>query len=80
MAWDVLSLDVLSYIRFNHTVYHLIVNNAPIICIPRPSGPGNRPGNSGAFNFTIFKALLKALHCGAKFVVLSLQNAPVPGG
>ena len=32
---------------------------------PAPSGPRN----SGAFNFSIFKALLKALHCRAKFVV-----------
>ena len=42
---------------------------------PDPS----EPGNSGAFNFSIFKALLKALHCGAKFVVKSLINAPAPG-
>ena len=42
---------------------------------PTPSGPGN----SGAFYFTIVKALLKALHCGAKFVVKSLLNAPAPG-
>ena len=34
---------------------------------PAPSGPRN----SGAFNFSIFKALLKALHCQAKFVVKS---------
>ena len=39
---------------------------------PTPSGPGN----SGAFYFSIFKALLKTLHCGAKFVVKSLLNAP----
>ena len=37
-----------------------------------PAASGSE--NSGAFNFSIFKALLKALHCGAKFVVKSLQN------
>ena len=43
---------------------------------PAPS----RPRNSGAFNFSIFKALLKALHCRAKFVVKSPLKAPAPGG
>ena len=43
---------------------------------PAPSGPRN----SGAFNFSIFKVLLKALHCRAKFVVKSLLKAPAPGG
>ena len=43
----------------------------PVICISHPLGPGN----SRAFNFSIFKAL----HCGAKFVVKSLLNAPPPG-
>ena len=38
------------------------------------------PRNSGAFNFSIFKALLKALHCRAKCVVKSPQKAPAPGG
>ena len=42
---------------------------------PAPSGPRN----SGAFNFSIFKALLKALHCRAKFVVKSPLKAPAPG-
>ena len=37
-----------------------------------PSGPGI----SGAFNFSIFKAPLKALHSGAKLVVKSLLKAP----
>ena len=41
---------------------------------PAPSGPRN----SGAFNFSIFKALLKALHCRAKFVVKSPLKAPPP--
>ena len=40
-----------------------------------PSGPGI----SGAFNFSIFKALLKALHSGAKIVVKSLLKAPARG-
>ena len=41
-----------------------------------PSGPGI----SGAFNFSIFKAPLKALHSGAKIVVKSLLKAPaLPG-
>ena len=39
---------------------------------PAPSGPRN----SGAFNFSIFKAL----HCRAKFVVKSPLKAPAPGG
>ena len=43
---------------------------------PAPSGPRN----SGAFNFSIFKALLKALHCRAKFVVKSPLKAPARGG
>ena len=42
---------------------------------PAPSGPRN----SGAFNFSFFKALLKALHCRAKFVVKSPLKAPAPG-
>ena len=42
---------------------------------PAPSGPRT----SGAFNFSIFKALLKALHCRAKFVVKSPSKAPAPG-
>ena len=42
---------------------------------PAPLGPRN----SGAFNFSIFKAVLKALHCRAKFVVKSPLKAPAPG-
>ena len=34
--------------------------DAPVICIPAPRGQGK----SRLFNFSIFKALLKALHCG----------------
>ena len=43
---------------------------------PAPSGPRN----SGAFNFSISKALLKALHCGATFVVKAPRKAPAPRG
>ena len=32
----------------------------------------------GAFNFSVFKALLNALHCGDKFMVKSLLKAPAP--
>ena len=42
--------------------------------VPAPTGPGN----SGAFNFSVFKALLNALHCGDKFMVKSLLKAPAP--
>ena len=45
--------------------------NAQLLCFmhqsfvaPAPLGPRI----SGAFNFSIFKALLKALHCRANFV------------
>ena len=41
-----------------------------------PSGPGI----SGAFNFSIFKAPLKALHSGAKIMVKSLLKAPPSRG
>ena len=36
------------------------------------------PGNSKAFNLSVFKALLNALHCGNKFMVKSLLKAPAP--
>ena len=42
--------------------------------VPAPKGPGN----SGAFNFSVFKALLNALHCGDKFMVKSQLKAPNP--
>ena len=50
--------------------------NAPVTCIPRPS----RSGNSEAFSFSIFNALLKALNCGAKYVLKSQLNTPRPTG
>ena len=34
------------------------------------------PGNSGAFNFLVLKALLNALHCQDKFMVKSLLKVP----
>ena len=37
-----------------------------------PLGPGNRE----VFNFSVFKALLKARHCWVRFVVKSLLKAP----
>ena len=33
-------------------------------------------GNSRAFNFSVFKTLLNALHCGDKFMAKSLLKAP----
>ena len=40
---------------------------------PAPLGPGN----SGAFfNFSIFKARLKARHCGARFIVKIPAKSP----
>ena len=36
------------------------------------------PGNSGAFIFSIFKALLKARQCKVRYVVKSLLKAPAP--
>ena len=41
-----------------------------------PAPPG--PWNSGSFNFSIFKARLKAPHCRARFVVKPLLKAPAP--
>ena len=43
-----------------------------------PAPPG--PGNSGAFNFSIFKARLKARHCRARVLVKPLLKAPAPQG
>ena len=43
---------------------------------PAPWGPRN----SGAFNFSISIALLKALHCGTTFVVKAMRKAPAPRG
>ena len=43
---------------------------------PAPLGPGN----SGAFNFSNVKALVKAPPCGEKSLVKFLLKAPVPRG
>ena len=42
--------------------------------VPAPMGPGN----SRAFNFSVFKALLNAMYCRDKFMVKSLLKAPAP--
>ena len=36
------------------------------------------PGNSSAFNFSVFKARLKAWHCGILYVVKSLLKVSAP--
>ena len=59
-----------AYLSYNKLVMH------QSFVASAPSGPRN----SGAFNFSIFKALLKALHCQAKFVVKSPLKAPAPRG
>ena len=33
---------------------------------------------SGAFNFSVFKALLNSLHCGGKCMIKSLLKGPLP--
>ena len=43
-----------------------------------PAPPG--PGNSGAFNFSIFKARVKARHCRARVLVKPLIKAPASQG
>ena len=63
----------LKYIGRSRLGCKMTQRNEPVIC-----SPGS--GNSGAFNFSVFKALLNALHCGDKFMVQSLQKAPAPGG
>ena len=42
--------------------------------VPAPTGTGN----SAAFNFSVFKALLNALHCGDTFMVKSLLKGHAP--
>ena len=44
--------------------------------VPASTGPEN----SWAVNFSVFKALLNALHCGDKFMVKSLLKAPLTRG
>ena len=59
-------------IRHNRIPYPALMHQSFVV--PDPTGPGN----SGAFNFLVFKALLNDLHCGDKFMVKSLLK--VPGG
>ena len=56
-----------------HHNYNLIVMHHSFV-VTAPMGPGN----SGSFNFSVFKALLNALHCGDTFMVKSLLKAPAP--
>ena len=66
---------VLAIIRLTQIPFHATVMHQSFVSTA-PSGPGI----SGAFNFSIFKAPLKALLSGAKIVVKSLLKAPaLPG-
>ena len=71
----VLILISFHFLPFTEVVPLMVRLCASHLYPPPPSGPRN----SGSFYFSIFKALLKDLHCGAKFVVKSLLNAPSPG-
>ena len=57
---------------FSRDAARILTDNAPVIYIHGPLGAEI----SGAFNHSIFKAPLKALHSGAKIVVKSLLKAP----
>ena len=50
--------------------------NAPDACSRGPIGAKN----SGAFNFSAFKAVLNTLHCRYKFMMKSLLKAPLARG
>ena len=52
--------------------YWIIMHQSFVVLAP------TGPGNSRAFNFSVFKALLNALHCGDKFMIKSLLKAPAP--
>ena len=67
---------LISHIEENKGMVAMLLVMHQSFVAPAPSGPRN----SGAFNFSIFKALLKALHCRSKFVVKSPLKAPAPGG
>ena len=49
---------MISKIFIGSMIFNL--TNAPVICIHDPLGPGN----SGALNFSFFKAPLKTRQCG----------------
>ena len=73
------NLYVLILIYFHLHPFTEVVHLMVRLCASHlyPPSPQGR-GIEGLFYFSIFKALLKALHCGAKFVVKSLLNAPAP--
>ena len=61
-------------------MHALICQNVYVMHLSFVSMARSGPGNSGAFNFSIFKALLKAIHSVAKIVVKSLLKASaLPG-
>ena len=76
-TWFVLYMFLYSFFSFA-SVYRGCTFNGSVLrqSLVSPSPQGR--GIAGLFYFSIFKALLKALHCGAKFVVKSLLNAPAP--
>ena len=53
---------------------------SPFITSHLYPGPPLGPGNSGVFNFSNFKARVKAPPCGAKLLVKSLLKAPALRG
>ena len=62
------------------TLQHSTHKSAPLMHQSFVSTAPLGPGISGAFNFSIFKAPLKALLSGANIVVKSLLKAPaLPG-
>ena len=76
--WYVLYMFLYSFFFSFASVYRGCTFNGSVMrqSLVSPSPQGR--GIAGLFYFSIFKALLKALHCGAKFVVKSLLNAPAP--
>ena len=78
-AYDCEFGDTFDYRILEHMIQtieneHLVMNQSFVSTAP--SGPGI----SGAFNFSIFKTPLKAMHPGAKLVVKSLLKAPPSRG
>ena len=68
------SLSILSGFAYIYGTYvYIVIMHQSFVS---PASPGS--GNSGAFNFSFFKAKLKPLHCRARFVVKSLLKAPAP--
>ena len=77
ITWFVLYMFLYSFFSFA-SVYRGCTFNGSVMrqSLVSPSPQGR--GIAGLFHFSIFKALLKAQHCGAKFEVKSLLNAPAP--